>query len=98
MQSFSKPHSAIVSRLLLYFIMAWVLLNLAQAAFVDIDPDEAYYWLYAQQLQWGYFDHPPLVALSIKAGEMLGHGPFYTRLVTVLLSGGTVYFGFKALP
>jgi hypothetical protein len=71
---------------------------MVQAAFMVIDSDEAYYWLYAQHLQWGYFDHPPLVVLSIKLGETFGHGPFFTRLVTTILSGGTVYFGFKALP
>lgn len=84
--------------LLLYFIIGWVLLNLLQAACIGVDADEAYYWLYAQHLDWGYFDHPPLVALSIKLGETFGHGPFYTRLGTVLLSAGTVYFGFKAMP
>jgi hypothetical protein len=26
--------------------------------------DEAYYWYYAQELEWGYLDHPPFVALS----------------------------------
>ena len=98
MQSSSKRHSVKTSRLLGFFILFWVLLNFLQAAFVGIDPDEAYYWLYAQHLAWGYFDHPPVVALLIKSGETLGHGPVYTRLATVLLSGGTVYFGFKALP
>ena len=72
MPTFSKPHT----RLLLPFIGVWLVLNGLQAAFMGIDADEAYYWLYAQHLQWGYFDHPPLVALSIRLGETLGHGPF----------------------
>jgi hypothetical protein len=86
------------TRLLFYFMLAWILVNLPQAAQMDVDADEAYYWFYSRQLAWGYFDHPPLVALSIKLGELFGHGPFYTRLGTVLLSGATVYFCFKALP
>jgi hypothetical protein len=29
---------------------------------------------------------------------LLGHGPFYTRLGSVLFSAGTIYFGFNLLP
>ncbi len=29
-------------------------------------PDEAYYWVWSQRLQWGYFDHPPLIAWLIR--------------------------------
>lgn len=72
--------------------------NILQACFTGLDGDEAYYWTYAQHLQWGYFDHPPMVALTIKFGEWFGHGPFFTRAGTVFLSAATIYFGFKALP
>lgn len=98
MQTFSNPHIAKNNTLLLWLLLSWLLLNLVQAAFIPIDADEAYYWLYAQHLQWGYFDHPPLVALSIRLGETLDHGAFYTRLGTALFSAGTFYFGFKLLP
>lgn len=83
---------------LFYFLLAWIIVNSVQAIFTGIDGDEAYYWTYAQHLQWGYFDHPPMVALSIKLGEFFGHGYWFTRLGTVLFSTATVYFGFKALP
>src|SRR5438270_13551553 len=98
MPSFSKWPKPTPERLLFYFIAVWLVLNMLQAALVNVDGDEAYYWLYSRRLQWGYFDHPPLVALSIKIGELFGHGPFFTRLGTVLFSGGTIYFGFKLLP
>jgi hypothetical protein len=58
-------------RLLAGFICCWVLLNSLQALFTGIYPDEAYYWVYSLNLQWGYFDHPPVVALGIKIGELL---------------------------
>jgi hypothetical protein len=80
------------------FIVAWVFLNIVQSCVTGIYPDEAYYWIYSQHLQWGYFDHPPLVALVVKLGELFGHGSFYTRLGTVLISGGSVYFLYKAIP
>jgi hypothetical protein len=85
-------------RILLYFILGWVVINFLQAQLTGLDGDEAYYWMFSRQLQWGYFDHPPMVALSIKIGELFGHGSFFTRLGTVLFSAGAIYFGYKALP
>ncbi|MGZ3952278.1 MAG: ArnT family glycosyltransferase, partial [Flavisolibacter sp.] len=63
-----------------------------------LDGDEAYYWTYSRHLQWGYFDHPPVVALSVKLGGLFGHGRLFTRLGAVLLSTLTIYFGYRALP
>src|SRR3954469_25281330 len=85
-------------KVLLYFIGGWILLNFLQAKFTGLDGDEAYYWMFSRHLQWGYFDHPPMVALSIRIGELIGHGSFFTRLGTVLFSTGAIYFGYKALP
>src|SRR5215213_7890718 len=85
-------------KLLFYFILAWVVINSLQACFTGLDGDEAYYWTYSRHLQWGYFDHPPMVALSIKLGELFGHGWFFTRIGAILFSAVTIYFGFKALP
>jgi 4-amino-4-deoxy-L-arabinose transferase-like glycosyltransferase len=45
--------------------------------------DEAYYYLYTQHLDWSYFDHPPLVALTT------GFGPWLTGAV----SQWTIRFG-----
>lgn len=33
--------------------------------------DEAYYWLWSTHLQGSYYDHPPMVALFIRAGTLL---------------------------
>jgi hypothetical protein len=94
--SFSSPQKNY--KLLFYFILAWMAMNIIQAYFTGLDGDETYYWTYSRHLQWGYFDHPPMVALSIKLGELFGHGPLFTRLGAILFSAGTIYFGFKALP
>lgn len=48
---------------------------------MEVIPQEAYYWNYAQHLSPGYLDHPPLVAATIWLGEALfGHGYFGTRI------------------
>lgn len=75
-----------------------MLINVLQSCLIGLDGDEAYYWVYSRHLQWGYFDHPPMVALSIKLGELFGHGWLFTRLGAILFSAATIYFGFKALP
>jgi 4-amino-4-deoxy-L-arabinose transferase-like glycosyltransferase len=41
------------------------------AAFVDLSPDEAYYWSWSTRLAFGYYDHPPAVAWLIAAGTAL---------------------------
>ena len=42
---------------LVIFLTLWFLLNLIQAKYTGLHADEAYYWLFTQFLQWGYFDH-----------------------------------------
>lgn len=68
----------------LHFLLFFLLLNLLQAAFTDLFHDEAYYWLYAQALDWGYMEHPPLVALLIRIGYSLFQNELGVRLTTVL--------------
>src|SRR5688500_19295307 len=80
------------------FICCWILLNILQALFTGIYSDEAYYWKYSLNLQWGYFDHPPMIALGIKSGELFGHNTFYTRIGTILFSAGSIFFLYKVIP
>jgi dolichol-phosphate mannosyltransferase len=42
-----------------------ILLRLVYMRTVNLIPEEAYYWNYAQHLDYGYLDHPPLVAWTI---------------------------------
>ena len=54
-------------RIIFFIILfVWFLVNLMQATYTEILSDEAYYGLYGRYLDWGYFDHPPMVALLIK--------------------------------
>ncbi len=75
-----------------YFLIGWGLFGLLQAALTGIDPDEAYYWRYAQQLDWGYFDHPPAIAVMIAAGNSLFAGTLGIRFFTVLIQLIAFYF------
>ncbi len=66
------------------------------AANTELSNDEVYYWTYALQLQWNYFDHPPLVALLIRffTGNLAVQQEFFIRLgsIVVLLSIPGRYF------
>ncbi len=68
-------------------IVALVVLRLVAAAFTPITFDEAYYWMWSKSLAGGYYDHPPMVALVIRAGTMIaGDTELGVRLVSVLLA------------
>ena len=53
-------------------LIAITALRLVVAAVTPLAPDEAYYWVWSRVLQGGYLDHPPMVALFIRAGTLLG--------------------------
>lgn len=62
----------------------WLVLNLFQAAFTELIHDEAYYYFYSEDLAWGYFDHPPMLALLIRLGTMIAANELGVRLLIVL--------------
>ncbi len=53
-------------------LSVWWIINLLQATFTELAHDEAYYYMFAENLDWGYFDHPPMTALLIALGGLLG--------------------------
>ncbi len=74
----------------LYFLAAVFILNILQAAITELIFDEAYYWYYAKDLAWGYFDHPPMVAFLISLGSTLFNGELGVRLLSCFLGVGTM--------
>ena len=76
-----------------YFLAAILfLLNLVQATFTELIYDESYYWYYAQDLAWGYFDHPPMVALLISLSDLFFNQELGVRFMSCILSVGTLFF------
>ncbi len=56
------------------------------AGSIGLAADEAYYWLWAKNLAWGYLDHPPMVAVLIRASiAVFGDTGFGIRWLSVLL-------------
>ena len=74
-----KPDGVV--RLMLF---CWWIVNIIQASFTELANDEAYYWVFAQNLDWGYFDHPPMTALLVWLGNFIG-GTLGVRLFFTIL-------------
>ena len=68
-------------------ILAMVLLRCLAAAWTPLTFDEAYYWMWSKHLAFGYYDHPPMVALVIRLGTMIaGDTEFGVRVASILLA------------
>ncbi|WP_158974568.1 glycosyltransferase family 39 protein [Cellulophaga sp. L1A9] len=79
-------------KLFIYILGIIFVINLIQSYFTDLIFDEAYYWHYAQNMAWGYFDHPPMVAFLIKLSSFFFNGELGVRFMSCLLSIGTLVF------
>jgi 4-amino-4-deoxy-L-arabinose transferase-like glycosyltransferase len=68
-----------------YFISGLILLRLAMSLYLDLTPDECYYWELSRRLDWSYFDHPPMVAYIIAFFRIFfGDSQLAVRLPSVL--------------
>ena len=82
-----SPNEGRLVRNTVLTILALVMLRLVAAALTPLTFDEAYYWMWSKHLAFGYYDHPPMVALVIRLGTMLaGDTEFGVRLVSILLA------------
>jgi len=72
-----------------------VLLHVLNMWPVPVMPQEAYYWNYSVHPDFGYHDHPPMVAWLIAAGEfVLGHGPAGVRLGALACGLAVITFAY----
>ena len=69
---------------------------------MELQGDEAYYWLYSKYLAWGYYDHPPMVAAFIWIGDHIMHNELGLRLLNGYRQLGFRYTSFgsslKSMP
>jgi dolichol-phosphate mannosyltransferase len=76
-----KQDYTVAAPLAIAYLLVLRLVYLGQ---IELAPQEAYYWNYSQHLDFGYLDHPPLVAWLIAGSTALGDGEFFVRLPAVL--------------
>ncbi len=73
------------------FYSVWFLISFVQAAGTELFDDEAYYWVYSKFMDWGYFDHPPMIAVMIKLGTFIFPGELGVRFFVVVIGTLSVY-------
>ena len=85
-ESVPRSLTADRERLLVWFAVlltaAFLVARLLVIGRFGLFADEAYYWLWSEDLAFGYYDHPPMIALFIWLGTTLfGDSEFGVRIV-----------------
>jgi Dolichyl-phosphate-mannose-protein mannosyltransferase len=92
-----SPYESRLVRNTVLTILALVALRLVAAAWTPLTFDEAYYWMWSKHLAFGYYDHPPGVALVIRLGTMIaGDTELGVRLASILLALPMSFAVFRA--
>lgn len=84
----------------IYLILGSLLFRCFVAATLELGNDEAYYWLYTQDLQWNYFDHPPVVAVWTRfftLNNLLEDWVFFLRLGSLVAGAFSTWFIYQAV-
>ncbi|HXN56319.1 MAG TPA: glycosyltransferase family 39 protein, partial [Myxococcales bacterium] len=83
----------------LWIIAAINALRLAVSFAFELTPQEAYYFFYSQHLSLSYFDHPPAIALFIRAfTAVLGKHEATLRLTAFVLTCALQWSFISLLP
>lgn len=66
------------------------------ACIIELGNDEVYYRMYAQYLQWNYFDHPPIVGwlIRISTANLFLDNEFFIRLGAIVSAAITTWIFF----
>ncbi len=76
---------------ILIILGSWFIINLVQSVFTGLFDDEALFWMYGERLDWGFYEHPPMVGLMIKMGYSIFHNELGVRLFFVMASTLSLY-------
>ncbi len=77
-------------RAVLLFLLLLTALRLGYVGRVELSPDEAYYQMWSERLDWAYYSKGPGVAATIRAGtDLFGVNEFGVRVFSPLLALGT---------
>lgn len=98
-QSIKLPHARNVFWLT---VLTTMVVKLWLASFFPMTGDEAFFHLWSTDLNWGYYDHPPMIGWWLWALSHVGNQPIVVRSLTLLLTtviaGGIVLLARELLP
>ena len=90
-----KQHLARPTLTALAALLALTAIRLVVAARMPLSADEAYYRVWASSPQFGYYDHPPMIAWQIWLGRHIaGDSPLGVRLISTLETAATSLIAF----
>jgi len=80
-----------------YLILFTAVFKLIIAGLVELGNDEVYYYTYALQPDWSYFDHPPMVGLLIRLStlNLIWLNGVSMRLGAIISCAFSTYFIFE---
>jgi hypothetical protein len=78
-----------------HVVIIWLAVNMISACLTQLYSDEAYYALFANQLDLGYFDHPPMIALMIRIGLFFFRNELGVRLLSVIAVSAALFFTYR---
>lgn len=81
-------------------IIVFFIIKIIVSGFLNLGNDESYYWTFSKQLQWNYFDHPPMVALWVRfftVNLWLEDYVFFLRLGSFIGCAVSSFFIYKAV-
>ncbi|MBI5637362.1 MAG: glycosyltransferase family 39 protein [Nitrospinae bacterium] len=76
-------------------IASFTALRLAASGSFELALDEGYYWVWSRHLSLSYYDHPPMVAVTIWLTTLFGNGEFFVRLGSVLGAAASSWLLFR---
>ncbi len=93
--TFNQTDLNFKNKTILLILIATLVRSVA-AGCIELGNDEAYYRMYAQFLQWNYFDHPPAVGWLIRATtfNLFLDNEFFIRLGAILSAAITSWLLF----
>ncbi len=83
--------------LFVFYLLLFFVVNILQSIYTELIDDEAYYWLWSKDLSWGYFDHPPMVALWIKISGFFFNGELGVRFFSAFMFSFTLILIWKLI-
>lgn len=79
-----------MNRKVLLLLASVIIINAIFNGVFQLHYDEAYYWVWGQNLSLSYFDHPPMIGYLIRLTTMFGHSEFFVRLPALITSVVTI--------
>ena len=73
-------------KVFVYTVLVTAVIKLWLAWFSPMTGDEAFFHLWSTDLNWGYYDHPPMIGWWLWVLSHIGDAPIVVRSLTLLLT------------